>query len=103
MDTTTILPTPPTSGAIVQSSGSNDFFSTWAGIEATNRNGAMNLKAIGDASIADINATNLASVANLNATNLNGVSVTPQRSQGLPLPIGPYSSDTTLTLDCNNN
>ncbi len=76
MDTTTILPTPPTSGAIVQSSGSNDFFSTWAGIEATNRNGAMNLKAIGDASIADINATNLASVANLNATNLNGVSVT---------------------------
>lgn len=93
---TVVLPTPPTSGAILTSSDKGygtDFFATWAGIEATNRNGAMNLKAIGDASVAEINATNLsgvsvtknvtdAAVAGINATNLNGVSVTKNVTDG---------------------
>ncbi len=77
MTDTIIQPSAVNPGTILHTNGSDgNFFSTWAGIEATNRNGAMNLKATGDASVADLNAINLASVAGINATNLNGMSVT---------------------------
>lgn len=88
---TTILPTPPTSGAIVQSdNGRNDCLAdlilsnniadnarailttqaqNTAAIIAADQNGHLiNQKTTGDASVANINATNLNGVANLKAT-----------------------------------
>lgn len=94
---TVVLPTPPTSGAIVTGSGYNRDYDGLAEL-ITNNNVADNGRAIltaianGDAaiiaadqaghlsnqkatmdgSVAGINSTNLNGVANLNATNLNG-------------------------------
>lgn len=97
MDTTTILPTPPTSGAIVQSSGSgydnglsdlilsNNIADNSRAILTTVANGnaaiiaadqnghLINQKATGDASVANITATNLNGVSNIEATNRNGL------------------------------
>ncbi len=85
MDTTTILPTPPTSGAVVQTSNGSygeGFFPFWATINEVNRNGAANLQATHEANVADLNAINLASVAGINATNLGTVSVTKNVNDG---------------------
>lgn len=93
MDTTTILPTPPTSGAIVQSSGhgyndngleslilSNSIADNSRAVLAAIANGdaaiiaadqaghLINQKATGDGTVASINATNLNGTANLKAT-----------------------------------
>lgn len=100
MDTTTILPTPPTSGAIVQSSGkgydnglsdlilSNNIADNSravltavsggnAAIIAADQAGHLiNQKTTGDASVANLKATYDAQVAGINATNLGVVSTT---------------------------
>lgn len=101
MDTTTILPTPPTSGAIVQSSGNNSY-DACVGELITNNNIAdngrailtaiangdaaiiaadqaghlVNQKATSDAGIANLKATYDAQVAGINQTNLGTVSTT---------------------------
>ncbi len=87
MDTTTILPTPPTSGAIVQSSGNGNNYDACVAELITNNNIADNSRAIltaianGDAAIiaadqaghlVNQKSTYDAQVAGLNATNLNG-------------------------------
>ncbi len=82
METTTILPTPPTSGAIVQSSGNGDFFSTWAGIEATNRNGAQNLAATHEANVSDLNAITNTAVATQKYISDGTISVTKNVNDG---------------------
>lgn len=86
MDTTTILPTPPTSGAIVQSSGGYGYDNALAEL-ITNNNVADNGRAIltatanGDAAIiaadqaghlVNQKATGDGTVASISATNLNG-------------------------------
>lgn len=88
MNTTTVLPTPPTSGAIVTGGYENGYDNALAEL-ITNNNVADNGRAIlaaianGNASIiaadqaahlANQKATMDASVAGINATNLNGVS-----------------------------
>lgn len=97
MDTTTILPTPPTSGAIVQSSGydrgydcieslilSNNIADNSRAVLAAVTNGTaaiiaadqaghlVNQKTTGDASVANLKATMDASVAGINSTNMSG-------------------------------
>ena len=62
--------------------GHNDAFGLWAGIEATNRNGAQNLEATHDANVSGLNATNLASVAGINATNLTATATQKYVSDG---------------------
>lgn len=97
MDTTTILPTPPTSGAIVQSSGygydnaiaelitNNNIADNSRAVLTAIANGdaaiiaadqaghLINQKATMDAAVSGINATNLNGVSNTEATNRNGI------------------------------
>lgn len=90
MDTTTILPTPPTSGAVVQSNGYKGYDNALAEL-ITNNNIADNSRAVltaianGDAAIiaadqaahlANQKATMDASISGINAANLNGVANT---------------------------
>lgn len=110
MDTTTILPTPPTSGAIVQSSGNNGYDACVAEL-ITNNNIADNSRAVltaiangnaaiiaadqaghlvnqkttGDASVANLKATYDAQVAGINQTNLGTVSTTKAVTDGSSL------------------
>lgn len=101
MDTTTILPTPPTSGAIVHSGGNYDrgdcieelitnnniadnsrailtaIANGNAAIIAADQTGHLvNQKTTGDASVANLKATYDAQVASINATNIGIVSAT---------------------------
>lgn len=116
MDTTTILPTPPTSGAIVHSgyhngyNNNNNFFDTWAAIEATNRSANNILSSICDSSMHQINAINTSSnvinknigdaaVSAINASNLNGVSTTKAVTDGSSLNLKAISDlQTNLSL-----